>query len=43
LTSTFMYGPDAPAEPSARVATDGSRTATLPLGPGAALAVHLAP
>jgi urease accessory protein len=43
LTSTFMYGPEAPAEPSSRVTTDGSRTATLPLGPGAALAVHLAP
>jgi urease accessory protein len=43
LTSTFVYGPDAPAEPSTIVATDGSRTATFPLAPAAALAVHLAP
>jgi urease accessory protein len=43
LTSTFVHGPDAAAEPHAHVAADGSRTATLPLGPGAALVVRLAP
>lgn len=43
LTSTFVYGPDAPAEPATSLGADGTRAATLPLRPGAALIVHLAP
>lgn len=43
LTSTFVCGPDAPAEAAAQVAADGTRAATLPLCPGAALLMHLAP
>jgi hypothetical protein len=43
LTSTFLYGPDAPVEAAATVDADGRRTATLPLAAGAALLVHLAP
>jgi urease accessory protein len=43
LTSTFVHGPDAPAEPHTHVAADGSRAATLPLGPGSALVIRLAP
>lgn len=43
LTSTVLIGPDAPTAADSRVGADGIRAATLPLAPGAALLVHLAP
>jgi len=43
LTSTVVVEPDAPITADAQVLDDGTRTATLPLRPGAALLIRLSP